>query len=146
LDSTGGRAVRKFLRKILVWLYPTPDSDLSLRRASFEKVSPACQANSLQPRIADLSSIKAVNFSSPRTTNVYLLQSEQHPQQQYVGQTRDLRQRLKEHNEGRSPHAAKFYPWILVTHFAFAREKTAIAFEKYLKSGSGRAFIKRHFF
>jgi predicted GIY-YIG superfamily endonuclease len=77
---------------------------------------------------------------------VYLLQSEQHPKQQYVGQTRDLRQRLKEHNEGRSPHTAKFYPWILVAYFAFAREKTAIAFEKYLKSGSGRAFIERHFF
>jgi len=77
---------------------------------------------------------------------VYLLQSQSNPRQQYIGLTRDLRQRLKGHNEGRSPHTAKFYPWILVAYFAFVREKTAIAFEKYLKSGSGRAFIKRRFF
>jgi len=76
---------------------------------------------------------------------VYLLKSQSHPKQPYVGSTRDLRQRLKEHNEGRSPHTAKFRPWILVAYFAFAHEKTAIAFEKYPKSGSGRAFINRHF-
>ena len=44
-----------------------------------------------------------------------------------------------------SPHTAKFRPWILLAYFAFANEKTAIAFEKYLKSGSGRAFMNRHF-
>ena len=76
---------------------------------------------------------------------VYLLKSESHPNQAYVGSTCDLRQRLKEHNEGRSPHTAKFRPWTLIAYFAFAQEKTAIAFEKYLKSGSGRAFIRRHF-
>jgi len=76
---------------------------------------------------------------------VYLLQSQSRPNQPYVGSTRDLRRRLKDHNEGRSAHTAKFRPWILLTYAAFAEEKTAIAFEKYLKSGSGRAFIKRHF-
>jgi putative endonuclease len=76
---------------------------------------------------------------------VYLLKSESHPKQPYVGSTGDLRQRLKDHNEGRSPHTAKFRPWILVAYFAFVQEETAIAFEKYLKSGSGRAFITRHF-
>jgi len=39
-----------------------------------------------------------------------------------------LKQRLKEHNEGRSPHTAKFRPWVLVAYFAFANEKTAISF------------------
>ena len=77
--------------------------------------------------------------------HVYLLKSESHPKQPYVGSTRNLRQRLKDHNEGRCLHTAKFRPWILVAYFAFAQEKTAIAFEKYLKSGSGRAFINRHF-
>jgi len=76
---------------------------------------------------------------------VYLLRSESHPKQLYVGSTRDLRQRLKDHNEGRCPYTAKFRHWILVAYFAFAQEKGAIAFEKYLKSGSGRAFINRHF-
>ncbi len=76
---------------------------------------------------------------------VYLLKSQSQPKQPYVGSTRDLRQWLKDDNEGHSPHTAKFRPWILVVYFAFAHEKTAIAFEKYLKSGSGRAFISRHF-
>jgi putative endonuclease len=76
---------------------------------------------------------------------VYLLKSESHPKQPYVGSTRDLRQRLRDHNEGRCPHTAKFRPWTLIAYFAFLQERTAIAFEKYLKSGSGRAFINRHF-
>jgi putative endonuclease len=76
---------------------------------------------------------------------VYLLKSESNPKQPYVGSTGDLRQRLKDHNDGRSPHTAKFRPWALVAYFAFVQEETAIDFEKYLKSGSGRAFIRRHF-
>ena len=76
---------------------------------------------------------------------VYLLRSESNPKQPYVGFTRDLRQRMQDHNEGRSPHTKKFRPWILVAYFAFAQEKMAVAFEKYLKSASGRAFIRRHF-
>ena len=76
---------------------------------------------------------------------VYLLKSQFKPIQPYVGSTRDLRQRLKDHNKGRSPHTAKFRPWILIAYFAFAEEGTAIAFERYLKSGSGRAFTRRHF-
>jgi putative endonuclease len=75
-----------------------------------------------------------------------LLKSESHPRQQYIGLTRDLRQRLRRHNDGTSPQTGKFRPWILVAYFAFTEENTAIAFEKYLKSGSGRTFVKRHFF
>jgi putative endonuclease len=76
---------------------------------------------------------------------VYLLKSQSKPKQPCVGSTHDLRQWLKDHNDGRSPHTAKFRPWILIAYFAFADEWTAIAFEKYLKTGSGRAFIRRHF-
>ena len=76
---------------------------------------------------------------------VYLLKSEADPGKQYVGSTRDLCRRIKEHNESRSPHTAKFRPWLFIAYFAFAEEKRAIEFEKYLKTGSGRAFIKRHF-
>jgi putative endonuclease len=56
-----------------------------------------------------------------------------------------LKQRLHEHNEGKSPHTRKFKPWELVAYLAFADEPTAMAFEKYLKSGSGKIFLKRHF-
>ena len=77
--------------------------------------------------------------------HVHLLRSESYPRQPYVGLTSSLKERIKEHNEGRSPHTAKFRIWILLAYFAFTEEKTAIAFEKYLKSGSGRAFMRRHF-
>jgi predicted GIY-YIG superfamily endonuclease len=53
--------------------------------------------------------------------------------------------RLKEHNAGEAFHTAKFKPWILKTYFAFLDRMKAYAFEKYLKSGSGRTFAKRHF-
>jgi predicted GIY-YIG superfamily endonuclease len=62
-----------------------------------------------------------------------------------VGVTHDLKQRLADHSEGKSPHTRKFKPWQLVAYTGFADELTAQAFEKYLKSGSGKTFLKRHF-
>src|SRR5712672_1033458 len=41
------------------------------------------------------------------------------------------------------PHTSKYRPWRLKTCVAFSDEKQAIAFEKYLKSSSGRAFAKK---
>jgi putative endonuclease len=38
----------------------------------------------------------------------------------------------------------KFKPWKLVTSIAFTNEIKAMEFEQYLKSGSGRAFAKKH--
>ena len=75
---------------------------------------------------------------------VYLLRSETHPDQTYVGSTRDLRGRLADHNPGKSTHTKKFMPWCLISYVAFAKKAQAERFEKYLKSGSGRAFAKRH--
>src|SRR5207247_11274585 len=75
---------------------------------------------------------------------VYILQSKSVPNQRYIGLTRDLKKRLLDHQDGRSPHTAKFAPWLMVAYFAFVAEKQAVAFERYLKSGSGRAFAKRH--
>ena len=77
---------------------------------------------------------------------VYLLKARSRPTQPYIGSSYDLRQRLRAHNESRSLHTAKFRPWVLIAYFAFAEEKTAVAFERYLKSGSGRSFVNRHFF
>jgi predicted GIY-YIG superfamily endonuclease len=71
---------------------------------------------------------------------VYLLRSEAHPGQRYVGVTSDLRRRLAEHNAGKSPHTSKYAPWTLVTYVAFSDVQKAQNFERYLKSGSGHAF------
>ena len=75
---------------------------------------------------------------------VYLLESEHTPDLRYVGQTDDLKRRLSEHNNGKSPHTAKHRPWNLVSYHSFPNEKQAVEFEHYLKTGSGRAFAKRH--
>jgi putative endonuclease len=74
---------------------------------------------------------------------VYLLQSIAFPDESYTGLTDDLRTRFKEHNSGKSPHTAKFKRWRLVTYSAFSDEAKAVAFERYLKTGSGRAFAKK---
>ena len=81
----------------------------------------------------------------PQMHYVYLLQSRRHPAQQYIGLTCDLRRRLQQHNNATSPHTKKFCPWDLIAYFAFRTETTAATFEKYLKTGSGRAFVRRHF-
>ncbi|MEP2775301.1 MAG: GIY-YIG nuclease family protein [Luteolibacter sp.] len=74
---------------------------------------------------------------------VYLLRSESHPDQAYIGLTSDLRMRIAKHNEGGSPHTSKYRPWNLITYLAFATREKASDFEAYLKSGSGRAFAKK---
>ena len=82
---------------------------------------------------------------------VYILQSLAHPKDShipakgYVGLTADVQSRLRAHNGGESPHTAKFNPWDLVAYFAFRDAQGAVAFEKYLKTRSGRAFAKKHF-
>ena len=74
---------------------------------------------------------------------VYLLESIAEPAQMYVGLTDNVQSRLSAHNAGQSPHTAKFKPWRLVTYVGFSDENKAVAFEKYLKSHSGRAFAKK---
>lgn len=63
----------------------------------------------------------------------------------YTGITTDVSARITWHNAGRCAHTAKHRPWELVVAIEFANEDRALAFERYLKSGSGRAFAKRHF-
>ncbi len=75
---------------------------------------------------------------------VYLLQSLSSPQERYVGITADFERRLAEHNAGQSPHTAKFRPWKPMVVIRFEDDLKAERFEKYLKSGSGHAFARRH--
>jgi len=56
----------------------------------------------------------------------------------------NLKKRLAAHNAGQSPHTSKYKPWLLESYFSFKEEGVARAFEKYLKTGSGKAFINRH--
>jgi putative endonuclease len=76
---------------------------------------------------------------------VYLIESVHDCRRHYVGQTHDLKARLRGHNSGDSLHTARYRPWQLVCYIGFADERTAVAFEHHLKSGSGKAFAKRHF-
>jgi putative endonuclease len=74
---------------------------------------------------------------------VYIIRSTSSPGQSYVGATADLKQRIADHNAGKSTHTAKFMPWDLIWYSAFADKFRALAFEKYLKSHSGKAFANK---
>ena len=76
---------------------------------------------------------------------VYILVSEADDEAHYSGMTRDLKTRLIDHNRGKCPHTAKHRPWRIETAIAFRSEAKARRFERYLKTGSGREFSRRHF-
>lgn len=63
----------------------------------------------------------------------------------YVGCTNDLKDRLKRHIGRQVPATADRLPLKLIAYFAFSDKYKAFNFEKYLKSGSGRAFLNKHF-
>jgi predicted GIY-YIG superfamily endonuclease len=74
---------------------------------------------------------------------VYILQNVGAEEHFYVGMTEDVFARLEKHNAGGVPHTSKFKPWKLKTYIYFHDDAKAAAFEKYLKSASGRAFAKK---
>ena len=61
----------------------------------------------------------------------------------YVGFTVDLKKRIERHNRGKEQYTKKKAPWELIFYAAFLTRKEAVNFEKYLKSGSGREFIRK---
>ena len=63
---------------------------------------------------------------------VYIIRSVSFPNQEYSGASADLRQRIADHNAGKSKHTAKFMPWELVWYSAFPNKHRALQFEKYL--------------
>jgi len=63
----------------------------------------------------------------------------------YVGSTPDLKARLQEHRKGESKYTSKYLPFKLVAYVCFANRLTALRFERYLKTGSGKAFRKKRF-
>ena len=76
---------------------------------------------------------------------VYILKSIHRPEKHYVGLTKNLKKRLKEHNEGETIFGNKYRPWEIETCIAFRNKDRANKFERYLKAGSGHAFLKKHF-
>jgi putative endonuclease len=76
---------------------------------------------------------------------VYVIRSVREPARHYVGLTFDVGERLAWHNAGGFPFTAPHRPWMLLVALEFATQSSAARFEQYLKSGSGRAFAKRHF-
>ena len=74
---------------------------------------------------------------------VYLLRSEQYPAQRYIGHAFNLQRRLQEHNDGECTATAPYRPWQILVAILFGEDQKAIEFEKYLKSGTGRAFANK---
>ena len=77
-------------------------------------------------------------------TTVYVL-SESDARRVYIGLTSNLAARLLAHNRGQSRHTSKYMPWRILVSVDFSDADRAVRFEKYLKSNSGRAFLRRHF-
>ncbi len=62
----------------------------------------------------------------------------------YIGCTDDLKNRIDRHQKGNVPATKARLPIKLISYFAFSNKYIAFNFERYLKSGSGRAFLKKH--
>ena len=62
----------------------------------------------------------------------------------YVGKTKNLDDRLMRHSMRQVSYTSSRLPVELITWITFTVEWKAVLMEKYLKSGSGRAFMKRH--
>jgi predicted GIY-YIG superfamily endonuclease len=75
---------------------------------------------------------------------VYVLRSENDPNRHYVGVTSAVDNRLEWHNHGPCGQTRRHRPWSVLVVIEFPNEQRAACFERYLKSGSGRAFAKRH--
>ncbi len=62
----------------------------------------------------------------------------------YIGCTNDLKDRIQRHKKGLVDATKNRLPISLYLYLAFPNKHLAFNFEKYLKSGSGRAFVRRH--
>jgi putative endonuclease len=62
----------------------------------------------------------------------------------YVGCTADIKKRYSRHKAGLVTATKPHLPLKLVWCCSFSDRYKAYEFEKYLKSGSGRAFAKKH--
>jgi len=75
---------------------------------------------------------------------VYILSCEDN--KTYPGCCYNLEERIERHEKGYVAVTKDRLPVKLIAYFAFSNKYTAFNFEKYLKSGSDRAFMKMHSF
>ncbi len=61
----------------------------------------------------------------------------------YIGSTNSLQQRLFEHNNGDEISTKAYRPFQIVAYVALQTEKSARELEKYFKTGSGKAILKK---
>ena len=72
---------------------------------------------------------------------VYVLYSDS-SNKHYTGFTTNLENRLLSHNELGKEWTSKYRPWNLIYTKSFEEKKEALQYERWLKSGVGREFIK----
>jgi putative endonuclease len=60
----------------------------------------------------------------------------------YIGYSADLRARFTQHAQGCSFATSNRGPWKLIYYEAYLEQADALGRERYLKSGSGRKFLK----
>ena len=72
---------------------------------------------------------------------VYILFSVQF-NKHYTGFTSNIQARLQSHNELGHDWTAKYRPWKIIFTKDFETKTEALAYEKWLKTGAGRDFIK----
>jgi len=73
---------------------------------------------------------------------VYVLQSINFPSWIYIGYSENLKQRLKEHNNGKSKSTNHRKPYYLIHYEAYCNSKDAKRRELYLKTTKGKTTIK----
>jgi putative endonuclease len=76
---------------------------------------------------------------------VYIIRSVNHPERRYVGVTADPPLRVAAHNAGLNRSTVRWRPWFVDVCIEFRTERVALRFERFLKSGAGHAFARRHF-
>lgn len=73
--------------------------------------------------------------------HVYIIES--NSGKWYIGYTTDLRRRMQEHNDHKNLSTSKDEEWHLIYCESYVEKMDALGRERYLKSGSGRRFLKK---
>ncbi|XKT74777.1 MAG: GIY-YIG nuclease family protein [Patescibacteria group bacterium UBA2163] len=74
---------------------------------------------------------------------VYVLENE-NDKSWYIGYTPDLKRRVKEHQNGKGGRTTSLKSgWQLMYYESYRNKKDAVGREQFLKSGSGRRFLKK---